>query len=252
MIELRDLTRSYGERVALQPTTLAIQPGEICGLLGANGAGKSTTLKLLAGLIQPTAGAASIAGHDVVTAPLQAKAALGYVPESPAVYAALTAIEYLDLVGDLHELDSAMLDERRDQFIARFALAELAHQPLATLSKGNRQKVVIAAALLHDPQVLLFDEVLDGLDTHMARAVKDLLRTLAARNRTILFSSHVMEVVERMCDRVVILHEGRVVLDARTSELLTARGANASLESIFESLTARGDAIELAAALACT
>lgn len=247
MIECKELSRVYGERLALAPATLTIRPGEICGLLGANGAGKSTTLKMLAGLIRPTSGQALICGHDVATAPLEAKARIGYVPESPAVYSALTAVEYLDLVGDLHELAPAVLDERREQFIERFALGAFAHQQLATLSKGNRQKVVIAAALLSDPEVLLFDEVLDGLDTHMARAVKELLRTLAARGRTVLFSSHVMEVVERMCDRVVIIHEGRIVLDGKTSEVVAQRGG--SLEAVFDALTARGAAVELAAAL---
>lgn len=235
MIELVGLARRFGAVEALAPTTLTVPAGQVCALLGPNGAGKSTTLRMLSGLLEPSAGSVRICGHDLREDPLAAKARIGYVPETPALYSVLTVQEHLTLVGDLREVPLDVLEERMERYVELFDLRDALKRRLDSLSKGTRQKVVIAGALLADPEVLLLDEALDGLDTRMARIVRDLVADLAGRGRAVLFSSHVMEIVERTCDRVIIISRGRVVLDGPTSQLV-ARGA--SLEELFVEMTA--------------
>ncbi len=239
MIEAHDLAMSYGDAVALRGIRFAIPAGQVCGFLGPNGAGKSTTIKLLAGILRPTAGRARICGHDVLTSPLEAKRALGYVPEGAALYTLLTPREHLALVSDLHELPPADAAARTAQLLELFGLAALADRRIDTLSKGQRQKVAIACALLHDPKVVLLDEPLDGLDANAALVMKDVIRGLAERGRAVLYSSHVLDVVERTCDRTIIIDKGAIIADAPTAELV-ARSKEATLEAIFRSLTTAG------------
>jgi ABC-2 type transport system ATP-binding protein len=248
VIQVEGLRKEYGPRVALEGASFAVPAGQVCGLLGPNGAGKSTTLKILCGVLRPTAGRAAVAGFDVTRAPLEAKRRLGYVPESGAMYNLLTPREFLALVGELFALDPGLARERTDAYLRLFRLAEAADVRLEGLSKGMRQKVLIASALLHDPPVLLMDEPLNGLDVYTTRLVKDLLADRAASGKTVLYSSHVLDVVERVCQRVVILSRGRVVADAPTAELLE-RSHDATLESLFQSLTTTAEEQQSADAL---
>ena len=236
MITVERLTKRYGEKVAVDALDLRVEPGEIVGFLGPNGAGKSTTVKVITGLIKPDAGRATVCGFDVVHQPLEVKKRLGYVPETPALYESLSANEYLELISCLHHLDRNASATRRRELLELFDLAGNANQRLNEFSKGMRQKVVIAAALMHRPDVLILDEPLDGLDANTAMVVKELLKRLAAQGRTIMFSSHILDVVERVCSRIVIIDHGRYVAAGTAAEIRAAEGAS-SLEEAFSRLT---------------
>ena len=244
MITTEHLGRSYGSKVALHDLNLRAAPGEIVGLLGPNGAGKSTTVKILTGLIWPTSGRAMVAGFDIVTEPLEAKQRLGYVPEQPALYETLTAAEFLEVVWSLHHLDPTIAAARRDELLALLGLGEARDQRLSTFSKGMKQKVVLAAALIHRPEVLILDEPLDGLDANSARVVKELLRSLAAQGCTILFCSHILEVVERICTRIVIIDKGHEVVSGAPADIARATGST-SLDDAFAKLTGVRDASQI-------
>ena len=246
MIDVRGLTRSYGTKLAVDNLSLQAAPGEIVGFLGPNGAGKSTTVKVITGLIRPDSGTVTVCGFDVVREPLEVKKRLGYVPETAAIYDSLSALEYLELVACLHHLDPEPARVRRRELLELFGLSAQAGQRLSEFSKGMRQKVVLAAALIHRPDVLVLDEPLDGLDANTALVVKELLRKLADQGKTILFSSHILEVVERMCTRIVIINHGRVVTSGTAPDIRATAGA-ATLEEAFSRLTGVRDASEVTA-----
>src|SRR5689334_11271210 len=195
MIETDKLGRSYGNNVALSDLTLQVGPGEILGFLGPNGAGKSTTVKILTGMIKPDSGRARVAGFDVVKEPIEVKRRIGYVPESAALYESLTAREYLELIASLYHEPRASALQRIEELLDRFELSDARDQRLSEFSKGMKQKVLIASALMHRPEVVFLDEPLTGLDANAALVVKELNRSLAAQGRTIFFCSHVLEVV---------------------------------------------------------
>jgi ABC-2 type transport system ATP-binding protein len=244
MIETENLSRRYGGRVALHGLTLQVAAGEILGFLGPNGAGKSTTVKILTGMIKPDGGRASIAGFDVVRDPIEVKKRIGYVPESAALYESLTAREYLELVASLYHLPAAAAAHRIEEMLQRFDLAHAIDQRLSEFSKGMKQKVLIASALMHRPDVLFLDEPLTGLDANAALVVKELIRGLAAQGRTIFFCSHVLEVVERVCTRIVIINDGQVIADGTARGIAAATGAE-TLESAFVALTGTRDATQV-------
>ena len=244
-IEARGVHKQYGDVHAVSGVDFVVPWGQVCGYLGPNGAGKSTTLRMLAGILTPTSGTISIAGHALATSPLEARRALGFVPDSGALYGLLSAREHIALISDLYELPPTATHERGQELLRLFEVADLEDRRVDTLSKGQRQKVALAMGLLHEPRVLLLDEPLSGLDASAARVLKDLLRGLADRGNAVLYSSHILDVVERLCDRAVILSAGRVVADAPTSELV-ARGADKTLESVFHSLTRAKDVEGLA------
>jgi ABC-2 type transport system ATP-binding protein len=240
MIEVENLRFAYDSVEALRGISFQVRPGEICGYLGPNGAGKSTTVKSLVGILTPRAGSIRICGHDVHEAPLDAKRQVGYVPENAAAFGLLTASEYLELVGDLYEVPRDALTARIETLLANFGLGECAGRRIDTFSKGQRQRTALAAALVHDPPVLILDEPLTGLDANAARTFKEFLIGVAAQQRTVLFCSHVLEVVERICHRVVVLNKGEIVANALTHELIgTSRARN--LEGVFRELTLADD-----------
>lgn len=241
MIHTENLGKDYDGKVALQALTMRAAPGDILGFLGPNGAGKSTTVKILTGMLKPSTGRAEVAGYDVVTAPLEVKRRIGFVPETGALYEALTADEYLEMAGCLHHLDTATRKARVDELLDLFDLAKARGSRLAEYSKGMKQKVVIAAALLHKPEVLFLDEPLDGLDANTAMLVKELLKQLAYQGRTILFCSHILDVVERICTRIVIIDQGRKIAEGTADEIKRQAGA-ASLELAFNQLTGGAEA----------
>jgi ABC-2 type transport system ATP-binding protein len=248
MIVTEHLSRSYGTRQALIDLTVRIEPGEILGFLGPNGAGKSTTVKILTGLIRPSSGRALVAGFDVVEQPLEVKKRIGYVPETAALYDALTAAEYLELVACLHHVDRRTTLARRDELLDLFGLGKAQHQRMTEYSKGMRQKVAITAALLHRPEVLILDEPFDGLDANAAAVAKELLKRLASQGRTILFCSHILEVVERVCSRILIINEGRQIATG-TAEQIRQTGGAATLEEAFSRLTGVRDVGQVASDL---
>ncbi len=236
MIGIERLSKSYGGTPAVVNLDLEVAPGEILGFLGPNGAGKSTTVKILAGLIPADSGRAVIAGYDVGREPLEAKRRLGYVPETPKVYEALTADTFLDIIGALHHLDPAVAVSRRAALLELFGLTGDRYRRLREYSKGMRQKIVITAALMHRPDVLILDEPFDGLDANTTLVMKELLREMAAQGRTILFSSHILEVVERICTRICIIDRGRKIAEGTAAAIIAQTGAP-SLDEAFGRLT---------------
>jgi ABC-2 type transport system ATP-binding protein len=244
VISLHRLTKHFGAQVAVDDLSLEIPAGQIVGLLGPNGAGKSTTLKMLTGMLIPTSGTATICGHDLLKEPMEVKRCVGFVPDSGAVFESLTGLEYLEMVAALYSIPAGAARERIRQFIAFFDLSfeTLTDKLLGAYSKGMRRKVVITAALLHNPPVVFFDEPLDGLDANAAVGFKALIQTLAREGKAIVYSSHILDVVERVCDRVLIIDKGRLQVDGSPSELVSRHGAR-SLEQLFTSLTG-GDDLE--------
>ena len=241
MIATENLSRDYGGKRALVDLTMRVEPGEILGFLGPNGAGKSTTVKILTGLIQPSGGRASVAGFDITTHPLEAKRRLGYVPETGALYESLTPDEYLELMGCLYHLNPVSVATRRHELLELFGLLGASQQRMSEFSKGMKQKVAIAAALIHKPDVLFLDEPLDGLDANAAMVVKELLKRLAGQGKTILFCSHILEVVERICTRIIIIDKGRKIAEGTSASIAAATGTN-TLELAFSHLTGVKDA----------
>lgn len=240
MINIQAISRQFGDFTAVDRVTLHVPAGQICGYLGPNGAGKTTTVKMLTGLLPPSSGTATVAGHSIETALLEVKRRIGVVPESGALYHSLTPQEYLGFVGRLHGLEAQVLNRRITEFLAFLQMEPHRHERMNGFSKGMKQKVVITAALLHHPDVLFLDEPLNGLDANAALLLKQLLRNLAREGKTILYCSHILDVVENLCDRVVILNQGRLVADGSVAELkeMTQRP---SLEAVFSELTQTGD-----------
>jgi ABC-2 type transport system ATP-binding protein len=232
MLTLDHVAVRYSGRPVLRDVSFSIGPGEIVAYLGANGAGKTTTMKVVTGLVAPDFGRVLFGGQDVAEDPLGYRRRLGYVPETAEVYPFLSGREYLVLAGRLRALPEASLERRVDELLELLGLENHRHQALDSYSKGMRQKVLIGTALLHDPEVLILDEPLSGLDVTSVLVMKALLRALAARGRTILYSTHHLEVAERLCERVLILHDGRVVADDSVANLRELR-RQPSLEEIF-------------------
>lgn len=235
MLTTQGLRKSYGGVQALRDLSFTADPGRVIGLLGPNGSGKSTTINLLTGLLRPSAGTVTWRGVDIHHQLLAYQALLGYVPEEPRLYAYLTAVEYLQLVGGLRDLDDAVIARRTEKYLELFGLESDRHSPLSTFSKGMRQKILIAGALLHDPQVVIFDEPCSGLDVSSTLILRSLVRSLAAAGKTIVYSSHVLDMVEKVCTDVIILHHGEVVAQDSV-ERLRELSRVASLEAVFAKL----------------
>jgi ABC-2 type transport system ATP-binding protein len=244
VIETKGLSRYYGRLAAVQDLDLEVRPGELFGFLGPNGAGKTTTLRLLIGLLRPTAGTARIAGHDVQREPRQAKRATGYLPDAPYLYDKLTGREHLRFVGGLYGLSDGEVEGRLARLLALVELADRAGELVETYSHGMRQRLALAAALIHEPAVLLMDEPFSGLDPRSTLRVKEVLRTLAGQGATVLLSTHTLEIAERICDRVGILDRGRLVAVGTMGELRAQARADgdSTLEDLFIQLTG-GEAV---------
>ena len=238
MISLDNLTKRFGSQVAVDALSFSIPAGQIVGLLGPNGAGKSTTLKMLTGMLEPSGGTATVCGYDLRRDPIEVKRRVGFVPESGAVFESLTGLEYLEMIAALYAIPAEQARARIGQFIAFFDLGfdTLTDKLLGAYSKGMRRKVVITAGLLHNPSVVFFDEPLDGLDANAAVGFKTLIQTLAREGKTIIYSSHILDVVERVCDRVIIIDKGKLVLDGVPDELV-AKHNSGTLERLFTDLT---------------
>ena len=239
MFEARGLTRWYGGMRALSDVSFEVRPGEIVGYLGPNGSGKSTTVNMVVGLLEPTAGTLSLDGHGLSENPERYKALVGYVPEEPHLYTHLTATEYLRLVGRLRSMPAIALEQRIDRLLRLLHLHDSRFGALATYSKGMRQRVSLAAALIHDPRLLVLDEPFSGLDVNAGLLLRALLAVLAAEGRMILFSTHRFDMAARLCSRVLMLSGGRVVHETTIADL-PAPAADA-LEAIFAQVTEQDD-----------
>jgi ABC-2 type transport system ATP-binding protein len=235
MLELQGLFRSYRGIPAVQDVSFRVASGEIVGFLGPNGAGKSTTVKMITGILRPNDGHVLFQGKDIREDMVPFRSAFGYVPEEAHLYNYLSALEYLQLVGRLRGLDELLIESKAVGLLKLLDLESWQHSPISSYSKGMRQRVLIAAALLHDPKLLIFDEPLSGLDVVSARLLKDLLELLAAQGKAILYISHVLEVVEQICSRVVVIANGKILADAPPSELAKLMHLP-NLESAFTQL----------------
>jgi ABC-2 type transport system ATP-binding protein len=245
-IRITDLRFGYDGREVLHGLTFDVQPGQVTGLLGPNGAGKSTTLKIITGILKFAEGNVEVERCKLPAEAFEVKKRIGYVPESAELYESISALEFLELCGRLHELEEGVLRLRIDALLEGFGLSAQRRQRLGSYSKGMRQKILIAAALLHDPSVIVMDEPLTGLDVESAIMTKDLLASMASAGKAVLYSSHVLDVVERFCDRVLIMDHGNVVADDSPEGLKTKRHES-SLEAVFRDIThAASDAPHIA------
>lgn len=235
MIELRGISKTYAKSAvkAVEDLSLTVKDGEIFGFLGPNGAGKTTTIKMLTGVLRPDSGSASVDGIDIAADPLEAKRRIGYVTDNPELFARLKAAEYLNFVGDVYGVDSGTRRARVAEYAGLFGIRDALGGSIGSFSHGMKQKLIVTASLLPDPQNWVLDEPMVGLDPKAAFALKEVMRTRASAGKTVFFSTHVMEVAERLCDRLAIISKGRIVFVGTLAELKSSRGADGSLESLF-------------------
>jgi ABC-2 type transport system ATP-binding protein len=248
MLELQDVTRRYGALTAVRRISFSVGPGEVLGYLGPNGSGKSTTVKMIVGLMPPSRGTVLFDGQDIQDHLIEYKAQVGYVPEEAHVYTYLTGPEYLRLTGRLRGIDAGALERKIDRFLHLFGLDTDQHATLSSYSKGMRQKILLSAALLHNPRVIVLDEPVSGLDVSTALVLRAVVRTLAGQGRIVFYSSHELETIEKISTRVIILSDGRIVADdsaARLRELMNLP----SLEDVFSRLAVRQNLDDMAGAL---
>ena len=240
MLEARHLVKRYHGITVVDNATFAVRPGEVIGYLGPNGSGKTTTVRMLTGLLEPSSGSVVFQGRAIADDLVGYRSRLGYVPEEANLYPFLSGREYLELVGRLRELPATLLERKIPPLLELFGMSAAADQSISSYSKGMRQKILISAALLHDPDVLIFDEPDSGLDVTAALVLRHLVHLLAKQGKAVLYSSHVLEVVEKLCTNVIVLHRGKVVADASVEQLRSV-AASSSLEEVFAQLVLRDD-----------
>lgn len=238
MIDIRNLSKSYskGSIKAVDSLNLKVNPGEIFGFLGPNGAGKTTTIKMMVGLLNPDEGSISINGHDTWEHPLEAKKNIGYVPDNPDVYERLTGIEYLNFMADVYRVPSDLRKDRVKHYLEMFNLTDAASDLIKSYSHGMKQKIVLTGALIHNPALWILDEPMVGLDPKSAHLLKEEMRRHCDNGNTVFFSTHVLEVAEKLCDRIGIIHKGKLIAIGTMDELRQGDKAG-SLENIFLELT---------------
>jgi ABC-2 type transport system ATP-binding protein len=247
IVQAAGLTKHFGKLVAVRDLSFSVPAGEVFGFLGPNGAGKTTTIRMLTGLVRPTSGTACVAGFDVLREPLEVKRRVGYLAETPYLYPKLTGREFLQFMGGLYEVPASTTRQRAERLLGLFELVDKADQLVESYSHGMRQKLALAGAMLHEPQVLFLDEPTSGLDPRGARLIKDLLLGLVARGHTIFLSTHVLEIAEQLCHRVGIMQHGQLVATGTLDELRRQAQRDAgSLEDIFLQLTGGSEERELA------
>lgn len=240
IISLKNIYKNFGSKAVLKNINLDIYPGQVIGYIGPNGAGKSTTVKILCGLISDFQGEAIIKGYDVKKNPVEVKSVIGYVPELAELYDVLTPNEFLNIMGELYNMPSNIIEDRMHTMLAAFGLEGNIHQRMDTFSKGMKQKVLITSGLIHNPDIIILDEPLSGLDANSVIIIKDLISKLAKDGKTIFYCSHMMDVVEKVSDKIVLINEGTVIANGTFEELQQQQGNN-SLENIFAQLTSKED-----------
>jgi ABC-2 type transport system ATP-binding protein len=248
LLQLNQLKKSYGNKDAVRNLTLSVPTGEIFGLLGPNGAGKTTTFKMIVGLLHPSSGTVSVNGFDLQKDPMQAKSMLGFVPDTPLLYEKLSAMEYLLFVADLYRVERDKASRRARELLKIFDLEDNADDLIDSFSHGMKQKTALAGALIHDPRLLILDEPTVGLDPKSARLIKDILHQQTRRGVSVLISTHILEIAERMCDRIGIISQGELIAVGTVEELRGAQ-SDSSLEDVFLELTGGAEYAEIAAVL---
>jgi ABC-2 type transport system ATP-binding protein len=246
VIKLRGVSKAYSGKQVLEPIDLDIHAGEIVGYLGPNGAGKTTTVKILIGITKEFSGSAEVCGFDVRQEPLEVKRRIGYVPEVAALYDSLSPLEYLRFVGRVHHMDDMLIEYRAIEMLNLLGLEGEHRTPMFNYSKGMKQKVLFTAGVIHDPAVLFLDEPLSGLDVQAVMLVKEVVSQLARAGKAIFYTSHMMDVVQNVCDRIIILDKGKVLADGSFAELQEQQGKSKSLEEIFSRLTSSVDHVATA------
>jgi ABC-2 type transport system ATP-binding protein len=239
MIELTSLVKRFGDLTAVDGINLSVAKGEFFTVLGPNAAGKTTTIRMIAGLIKPTSGTARVAGFDIQEQPLEARQRMAYVPDFPFLYDKLTPWEFFRFTGQIFGMDEERMESSARELITRFNLESYVAKPIEGLSHGTRQRVAIASALLHDPEVFVIDEPMVGLDPHHARVVKDTLKERSSRGMTVFLSTHQLSVAEELADRIGIIHRGRLIAAGTREELRRQSGSAGALEETFLNLTAQ-------------
>ena len=238
MIELKDLTKKYVDFPAVDHLNLLIQKGEIFGFIGPNGAGKTTTIKMIGGVLEPTSGSVMIAGINMKDSPEKAKSKIGFIPDRPYLYEKLTGMEFLKFVADLYGVKSDIFLTKARQHLKMFSLIDWSNELIEAYSHGMKQRLIMAAALLHDPEVIIVDEPMVGLDPVAIMMVKDLFRNLAKQGVTIFMSTHTLKIAEDICDRIGVIHKGHLIATGTTEDLQReAQVVNADLEQVFLNLT---------------
>jgi ABC-2 type transport system ATP-binding protein len=245
IISIKNLTKNYGTNPVLRGINLDIEAGEIIGYIGPNGAGKSTTLKILTGIIPDFAGEVHVMGMDVRENALEIKRKIGFIPENAMLYETLTPIEYLTFIGQLYEMSIPEIEKKAQDLLALFGLSANVHQRMVTFSKGMKQKVLLIAGMIHNPEIIFLDEPLSGLDANAVILVKEILVQLRNSGKTIVYSSHIMDVVEKISDRIVLINKGEIIANGSFEELKSTQ--NASLEQIFAQLTGSTESTSLTA-----
>jgi len=249
-VEVKQVSKSFGSRQAVANVTFSVRGGEVLGLLGPNGSGKSTLMKTIVGIIKPDAGSIQVLGTNVAADPVAVKRMIGYVPEAPRLYEFLSGVEYLDFVADIHGLGKGERQERILEFLKALDLEGRENELIHGYSQGMKQKLAIAAALLHHPRVLVLDEPLNALDPRSARIVKDVIHKLRNNGVPTIFSTHVLEIADAICDRIIIVYDGRIIAEGTSQELKTKAGsAGSTLEEVFLKLTGTSDTRDIVEAL---
>jgi len=239
LIQIRKLSKSYGEKMVLKELNLDIYPGQVIGYIGPNGAGKSTTVKILTGLIPEFAGEVLIDGLNMADNPQEIKKLIGYVPENAEIYDVLSPAEYLDFIGKLYGMEEELLKERSRKLLIAFGLGAVVDDRMDTFSKGMRQKVLLIAGIIHDPKIIVLDEPLSGLDANAVIMIKELILRLSKEGKTIFYCSHMMDVVEKVSDRILLINKGEIIADGSFESL--KQNHSDTLERIFSKLTGRED-----------
>jgi ABC-2 type transport system ATP-binding protein len=242
MIELRNIAKTYGNYTALHQLNLSVPAGEVFGFIGPNGAGKTTTIKIIGGILAPTEGTVRIAGIDMARDPVAAKQRIGFIPDRPYLYEKLTGMEFLQFTADVYGVSHAVFQEKAATLLEMFALADWGEELIESYSHGMKQRLIMCAALLHDPEVLVVDEPMVGLDPVAIRMVKNLFRDLARKGVAVFMSTHTLAVAEDICDRIGIIHRGRLIAEGTLDDLRKdIKGGASDLESVFINLTQAPD-----------
>jgi len=245
MIELKDLTKKYGEFQAVNRLNLSVKKGEIFGFIGPNGAGKTTTIKMMGGILEPTAGTVIIAGFNMQKEPEKAKGKIGFIPDRPYLYEKLTGMEFLKFTADLYGVSAETFQSRALKILKDFSLDNWTHELIESYSHGMKQRLIMSAALLHDPEVIIVDEPTVGLDPAAIIMVKDLFKSLADQGVTIFMSTHTLQIAEDTCDRIAVINKGRLIAMGTTQELQReAHVTEADLERVFLNLTSEPSALQ--------
>ncbi|MCS7228730.1 MAG: ABC transporter ATP-binding protein [Candidatus Kryptonium sp.] len=220
MIEVINIIKYFDNRAVLDNISFSVKRGEICGYIGPNGAGKTTTIKILIGMLKPSGGIAYIDGINVVENPTAIKKIIGYVPESGGLFETLTPVEFLTFVGRIYQMNKTSIDKKINELMEIFEIHEYKNEPMLSFSKGMKQKVVLISALMHDPKILFLDEPLNGLDANAIQVFKEIIKKLAEIGRTIFYSSHLLDVIEKICDKLIIINRGKIIVTGTVEEIL--------------------------------